>query len=356
MNAPEIIFAVAISEIDLASTREAARVEAYLAERPHATPFHLPGWSRAVTRGTGQRSHYLIAERAGSIVGVLPLTHVRSMIVGNSLSSVGFAVDGGILADDDAVHHALAEAGWALAQRLNAQTFELRGGGMHGSDWFVDDTTYLAFARELTADHDTELAAITKRQRAEVRRSLGNDLTVTTGTDVRDRDAHYRVYSESVHNLGTPVFPPRLFTAMLDELQDRADILTVWQGDRPLSSTLNLYWGGTMFPFWGGGVREARDVRANERMYYAMACHAIDRGCRRLDLGRSKAGTGPAAFKKNFGYPSRPLTYWRRTLDGEPPRITNPLDPKYARKTELWKKLPRPLANLIGPYIARGLG
>ncbi|HTG39614.1 FemAB family XrtA/PEP-CTERM system-associated protein [Sphingomonas sp.] len=345
-----------VREADPADPRDAARIEAYLVEQPRSTPFHLPGWSRAVTRGTGQRSHYMIAQRAGGIAGVLPLTDIRSPVVGHSLSSVGFAVDGGILADDDAAHDALEAAGWALAQRLGAQTLELRGGAVRGEGWYADDTTYLAFARELTADHDTELAAIPRKQRAEVRRALGLDLTVTTGSAPRDRAAHYRAYAESVRNLGTPVFPRALFAAMLDELGDRADILTVWHGDRAVASTLSVYWGGTMFPFWGGGVRDARTLRANERMFYAYACHAIDRGCRRLDLGRSKAGTGPAAFKKNLGYPARPLTYWRRTLDGAAPRTFNPLDPKYARKTELWKKLPLPVANLIGPHIARGLG
>lgn len=356
MNARFAPPAATIRDADLGDARDCAAIEAFLADSAEATPFHLPGWSRAVRRGCGQQPHYLIAERGGRIAGVLPLIDIRSPVVGRSLTSVGFGVEGGILAEDEAAHAALEAAGWALAQRLGTPTFELRGGRVSGEGWHADDTTYLAFARDLTADAESELTAIPKRQRAEVRKAFANDLTVTTGRSARDLAAHYRVYSESVHNLGTPIFPRALFRAMLDELGDRADILTVWQGERPLSSTLSLYWAGSMYPFWGGGVFEARELRANERMYYAYACHALDRGCRRLDLGRSKAGTGPAAFKKNFGYPSRPLVYWRRTLDGAAPRTVNPLDPRYARKTELWKKLPRPVATLIGPWIARGLG
>lgn len=356
MNAPFSAPALALREAVLTDAREAARIEAFLAETPGSTPFHLPGWSRAVERGCGQRAHYLLAERGGGIVGVLPLIDIRSLVVGRSLTSVGFGVDGGILAEGEAAHRALQDAGWALAQRLGTQTFELRGGEVSGEGWYRDDTTYLAFARDLTADDETELAAIPKRQRAEVRKAFANELTVTTGRGRADRAAHYGVYSESVRNLGTPIFPRTLFRAMLDELGERADILTVWQGERPVASTLSVYWAGVMYPFWGGGVFEARALRANERMFYAYACHALDRGCHRLDLGRSKAGTGPAAFKKNFGYPARPLAYWRRTLDGEAPRTVNPLDPKYARKTKLWKKLPLPVANLLGPPLARGLG
>lgn len=343
-----------VREADL--SRDADRITGFLAEQPDATPFHLPGWSRAVKRGCGQRPYYLLAEREGALSGVLPLIDIRSPIVGHSLSSVGFAVGGGILSVDDGARAALEAAAQALAQKLGAQTLELRGGRVGGDGWHADDTTYVAFARELTANDETELAAIPRKQRAEVRRSFTHDLSVTTGTDARHRAAHFRAYSESVRNLGTPIFPKSLFAAMLAELGDRADILTVWQGDRPIASTLSVYWGGTMYPFWGGGIREARDLRANERMFYAYACHAIARGCTRLDLGRSKAGTGQAAFKKNLGYPARPLTYWRWTLDGRPPRTVNPLDPKYAGKTRMWKKLPLPIANLVGPLLARGLG
>lgn len=356
MNAPFAAPVLAVREADLGDARDRAAIEAFLHETDAATPFHHPAWSRAVQRGCGQRAHYLIAERRGMIAGLLPLIDIRSPIVGRSLTSVGFAVEGGILATDAAARAALEAAGWALAQRLGTPTFELRGGAVVGGGWVADDTTYLAFARDLTADHDSELLAIPRKQRAEVRKALANGLTVSTGRAAADRAAHYRAYSESVRNLGTPIFPRGLFAAMLDEFGEQADILTVWHGDRPIASTLSVYWAETMYPFWGGGIREARELRGNERMFYAYACHALDRGCKRLDLGRSKAGTGPAAFKKNLGYPSRQLTYWRRTLDGSPPRTVNPLDPKYARKTEAWKKLPLPVANMIGPWIARGLG
>ncbi|WP_315764029.1 FemAB family XrtA/PEP-CTERM system-associated protein [Sphingomonas sp. Y38-1Y] len=356
MNALFTAPALTIREADLNDTRERARIIGYLAEDADSTPFHHPAWNRAVVRACGQKAHYLVAERGGTIVGVLPLIDIRSPVVGRSLTSVGFGVDGGILASDPKAHRALEDACWTLAQTLGTTTVDLRGGTVTGEGWHADRDTYLGFARDLTATHESELLAIPKKQRAEVRRSFTFDLSVTTGRGKRDLAAQYRCYSESMRNLGTPMFPRSLFSAMLEEYGDDADILTVWQGERPLSSTLNVYWAGVMYPFYGGGVREARDLRANDRMFYGYACHALDRGCRRLDLGRSKAGSGPAAFKKNFGYAPRPLTYWRRTLDGSPPRTVNPLDPKYARKTKLWKKLPLPVANLIGPLIARGLG
>ena len=82
--------------------------------------------------------------------------------------------------------------------------------------------------------------------------------------------------------------------------------------------------------------------------------HALARGCDRFDFGRSKAGTGPAAFKKNWGFAPEPLAYHKRSAG--PAREINPLNPKYALMVRNWKRLPLPLANRLGPWISRGLG
>jgi FemAB-related protein (PEP-CTERM system-associated) len=345
-----------LREADLADAAECARIDAFVREHRDATPFHLTGWSRAIAHGCGQRAHYLVAEQRGAIRGVLPLTAVRSRLFGNALVSSGFAVDGGVLAHDEATPVALADAAWSLTERLGCPTLELRGGPIVGAGWQIDDDTYLGFARSLATDDDAELKAIPRKQRAEVRKALAADLLVETGSTPRDLDGHYRVYSESVRNLGTPVFPRALFAAVLANLGDHADILTVRHGDRPVASVLSLYLNQTVYPYWGGGVFAARELRANDRMYFALMGHARARGSTRFDFGRSKAGTGPAAFKKNWGFDPHPLAYAKRTAPGEAPREVNPMSPRYRLQVTIWKKLPLWLANRLGPPIARGLG
>ena len=117
---------------------------------------------------------------------------------------------------------------------------------------------------------------------------------------------------------------------------------------------LGLYANGTVYPFWGGGTHAARALRANELMYWALMRHARARGCTRFDFGRSKAGTGPAAFKKNWGFAPVPLAYAR--LSDGPAREVNPLSPKYAALIGAWRRLPLPVATLLGPILSRGLG
>jgi FemAB-related protein (PEP-CTERM system-associated) len=221
----------------------------------------------------------------------------------------------------------------------------------------VDSETYLGFSRPLAGDDDAELLAIPRKQRAEVRKALGFELTVETGSTARDRQAHFEVYATSVRNLGTPVFPPSLFAAVLDEFGEEADILTVRECGRPIASVLSLYWRGTVLPYWGGGTAEARTWRANDLMYYALMLHARkEKACNRFDFGRSKAGTGPAAFKRNWGFEPVPLSYAKLSLGGAPLRDINPMSAKYRFQVTAWQKLPLWLANRLGPLISRGLG
>jgi len=338
-----------VREANLEDAGERARIAAFVTSTEGGTPFHLPAWSLAVARGCGQRARYLVAEQGGAIVGVLPLTEMRSPLFGRALVSAGFAVDGGVLGD--AVVEPLAAAAWALAQRIGCPSVELRGGAVPAG-WDSDSDSYLGFARDLAADDDAELLAIPRKQRAEVRRALGYALDVVTGNDRALLAEHYRVYAESVRNLGTPVFPARLFRSVVETMD--ADVLTVRHQGRAVASVLSLYFGGTVYPYWGGGTEAARGLRANDRMYFALMAHARARGCTRFDFGRSKTGTGAAAFKKNWGFTPEPRLYAKRS-DG-PAREVNPLNPKYALMVRSWKKMPLWAANLAGPWISRGLG
>lgn len=342
---------------DLSDLREQARVRAWVDVQPEATPFHLPEWSIAVARGCRQNGHYLVAEAGdGSIAGVLPLTEIASPLFGRALVSAGFGVGGGILAASDAAVHLLADAAWDLAQRLRCPSVDLRGGPNPGSDWHCDDATYVGFVRPLAIDDEAELLAVPRKQRAELRKALAADLTAETGSDRAARTAHRAVYGASVRNLGTPVFPASLFAAVLEAFGPEADILTIRHQGTPVASVLSLYWRGTVYPYWGGGTEAARGLRANDRMYFALMGHARARGCTQFDFGRSKVGTGAAAFKKNWGFTPEPLIYFSRHAEGAAPRSINPLDPKYRLQIAAWKRLPLWAANRVGPWISRGLG
>jgi FemAB-related protein (PEP-CTERM system-associated) len=347
---------------NLADPQERPRLSAWIETHPQATAFHRLAWGEAVAAATGHDLLVLVAETAGgTMTGCLPLHAVHSPLFGRAMVSAGFAVDGGIIADDEASAQALAEAAWQQCERHSAPTLELRGGILPQDPcWTIKSNAHAGFAADLVADgpdaDQKQLEWIPRKQRAEVRKGLAREMTVRTGTSPLDRQQHYAVYAESVRNLGTPVFPRALFEAVMDGFGEDADILTVLDDGVPVASVMSLYHRGTVMPYWGGGVWAARGLRANDVMYYALMNHARRRGCTRFDFGRSKVNSGAFAFKKNWGFEPAPLSYAVRNADGQPPRDVNPLSPKYRLQIALWQRLPLLVANRLGPWIARGLG
>ncbi|WP_404823120.1 FemAB family XrtA/PEP-CTERM system-associated protein [Novosphingobium percolationis] len=326
-----------------------------LAAGPDASAFHRPEWQAAVERATGHEAVTLLAEQAGQAIAALPLHVVHSPLFGRALVSTGFAVGGGMIGAEAAAQ-SLYDAACELAVRRHCPTLELRGGPLPvGEGWHVKTDSHAGFVAPLATDDEAQLLAVPRKQRAEVRKGLAHGMEVRVGTDAQDRSMHYRVYAESVRNLGTPVFPRALFDAVLNGFGADADILTVLHEGAPVASVLSLYHQGAVLPYWGGGVHAARALRANDVMYHALMNHARRRGCDRFDFGRSKVDSGAYHFKRNWGFSPQPLAYAHWTADGAAPRDVNPLSPRYQARIALWRKLPLGFANRIGPWIARGL-
>jgi hypothetical protein len=75
-----------------------------------------------------------------------------------------------------------------------------------------------------------------------------------------------------------------------------------------------------------------------------------------FDYGRSKRGTGSFDFKRNWGFEATPLAYEYRLLARDSVPQNNPSNPRYRALIALWRRLPMPIANALGPAIVRNLG
>ncbi len=83
---------------------------------------------------------------------------------------------------------------------------------------------------------------------------------------------------------------------------------------------------------------------------------SADAGVTLFDYGRSKVGTGPYDFKRNWGFEPQPLPYEYRLVRASKVPENNPLNPKYRAFIAAWRRLPLPVANALGPFLARRLG
>ena len=333
--------------------RDAPVWDAFVQSQEAGTFFHRSAWHGIFQDVFRLEPRYLIAERGGKIAGLLPLVFQKSRLFGDALVAAPFCVEGGPLAADSEADSALVAAAVALQAKTKAPYIEFRSRRARHAGWSVRRDLYATFAGPLSGDDQENLKAIPRKQRAVVRKTLEGKLT----SEVADRvDDMFHVYAESVRNLGTPVFAKSYFARLKKSFGADCDVVVVREDGVPVSAVLNFYHKDTVLPYYGGGTAGARRNGANDFLYWEVMRRASERGYRRFDFGRSKAGTGAFAFKKNWGFEPDWLEYEYRFLPGETMPDKNPLNPKYRLFIETWKKLPLPVANVIGPLLIRGLG
>lgn len=318
---------------------------------------HLAGWKSVVEQGAQQDCPYLVAEQDGDVVGVLPLTLRRSRLFGDALISSMFAVYGGALATNDKAYEALDAAAWRIAQGAGLQTISYKTvNARHKGEagWSVDATTAATFKKPLKKTADEILVDIPRKQRAVVRKSLQNGLVCRWEKDL---ETFYALYAVSVRNLGTPVFPKAMFQAFLTVFEDLVEIQNIYApSGKPVASLMSFYHGDEVLPYYAGGDVDARQYGAHDFMYYQLMLRAAKKGKKVFDFGRSKTGSGPYKFKKNWGFEPTPLEYEYRLENNAAVPDLSPTNRKFELMVKMWKRLPLKLANTIGPPIARHLG
>jgi FemAB-related protein (PEP-CTERM system-associated) len=333
-------------------TTEIVDWDAFVRSTPGGSPFHLIAWKRAVESSFGHRPHYLMAVRGGGLEGVLPLFEVRGLFGGRGLVSVPYGVYGGICATPGPARAALVEAARELGRRLDTDYVELR----HRPGQQVELPTknlYVTFSRPVFPSEEENLSAIPRKQRRMTRQGVKHGLRAEIG--LGHLDGFWDIYAHSVHSLGSPVFPRRLFRNIAQEFGKECELLTVWKDQRMVAGVLSLYYEDQVLPYYGGALQDALPYAVNDFMYWELMCHVSRAGCRVFDFGRSREGTGAYNFKRHWGFEPVPLPYQYILADGHQMPNLSPSNPKMHLAVETWKRLPLPLTKVLGPRLTRYL-
>ena len=342
-------------EIRLLSGSDAEMQEwdSYVNAHSQATFFHLSGWKRVLEEAFGHKCHFLFAIAEGKIVGLLPLARIKSLLFGDTLVSLPFCVYGGALTDNEVVADSLTQHALNLAEGLGTDTLELRNQNETHAEWHRKEL-YVTFIKEIEADNEKNLLAIPKKQRAMVRKGIKAGLT---STETEGVDELFAAYSESVRNLGTPVFPKRYFKILREVFGEQCRVLTIYTAEKELvASVMSFYFRDQVLPYYGGGRANARNCYGNDFMYWELMRRSADEGIKIYDFGRSKIDTGAYRFKKHWGFIPEPLHYEVKLIRAKEIPEINPLNPKYQRFIKIWRRLPLGVANFVGPFLAKDLG
>ncbi len=338
--------------LTVASCQDEAAWNAYVDGHRDACGYHLWQWREIFTGVFGHETHYAAAWRDDRIVGVLPLVRFASPVFGRFVVSLPFVNYGGVLADDAAAADALVAYAGGYTRRCGATHLELR----HDQRRFpalAPKEHKVAMTLALPADADALWAALDRKVRNQVRKAEKSALTTAVGGRELAAD-FYHVFCRNMRDLGTPVYTPRLFEAVLDTFPDRARVVVVRHEGSPVSAGLTWrYRTRTEVP-WASSLREFNAMSANNLLYWTILQQAIAAGSTVMDFGRSTPNEGTYHFKKQWGAEPTPLCWEYDVATGALPD-QSPKNPKFQLAIRAWQRLPLAIANTLGPHIVRAI-
>lgn len=319
-------------------------------------------WRRVIEETFGHSPHYLMARNPSTheIVGVLPLFHVKSLLFGSALISVPYLNAGGILAEQASTSKALHDHASELGKELGVDYLELRHRELtlEPSLELVERTHKVSMALPLAPDPEALFASFKPKLRSQIRRPSKSGITSlvdeTSHVSEKEIDAFYRVFSEHMRDLGTPVFPRNFFRLAKRYFGDSCRVFSVWHEKKPVAAGITIGFSGSTEMLWAASLRRAKQMSPNMLLYWDAMKRAILDNYEVFDFGRSSYDSGPYRFKKQWGAEEIPLHWYYRVFHGEVPDI-NPTSPRFEFMVRCWQRMPLLLSNRLGPWITRSL-
>ena len=326
--------------------------DAFVAADSDATFCHASAWRDVLGDVLGHECEFLVARDAGGTIrGALPVTWVAAWPLGHYGVSQPFLNYGGPIGDA-AARRELAHAAAGMAKERGVDLLELRSRLDTECDLGLSHRK-VAVVLPLPDDADVLWNdGLRSKVRSQVRRPRKAGMTARHGPD--QLDAFYRVFAENMRDLGTPVLPQAFFRRIVEVFGDDAAVCVVWADDVPVAGGLGFVSGGEFEITWASSLRSHSREAPNMLLYWALMERMIDRGVGAFNFGRTTPDSGTHRFKKQWGGHDVPLP-WRQWSPEGIDATPNADRPLLRRAAAVWSRLPLPVANRLGPLLARRL-
>ena len=369
--------------------RDTHEWDTYVRSKKSAILYHLAGWKNIFEKTYGHKTYYLIARQEcsqpikpnnphkisfNSIVGILPLVHLKHYIFGNNLISLPFFDMGGLLAENIDVEKELIYEATKLGQNIKADNIELRH--THSLPWLDSNPNHTSNNNSKTSttifscntlSHKVRMVlslpdsseklikSFKSKLRSQIKKPIKEGLTSKFGGKEL-LDEFYYVFSVNMRDLGSPVHSKKMISNVLEQFSENAKILIVKKNNTPMACSLIIGFKNTLENPWASSIRKFSGLSPNMLLYWTMLEYACDNGYKYFDFGRSTPGEGTYKFKAQWGAKPQQLYWHNISLNGQKPDAGSIEKSKYDKAIQYWQKLPVPVTKLIGPILRKHIG
>jgi len=349
-------------DVRISRLADAAAWDVFVKSHAHASLYHLSGWRTVIEKTYNHRAYCLVAtannpgtdDTIGDIVGILPIVHLKNFLFGNSLISMPFFDSGGVLANNETTAQALLKEVMKLGRELNVTGIELRQTRPLKILGIADGRHKVRMVLELPGSSDILMNGFKAKLRSQIKKPVKVGLYAKIG-GIELLDDFYRVFSENMRDLGSPVHSKNLIKSVFEVFPDNARITIVYKKKEPVACSVMIGFKKLLSNPWASALRKYSQLSPNMLLYWTMLEYACHTGFTHFDFGRSSPEEGTYKFKEQWGPQPQPLHWYNISLTGS--AQTDSMDKsQFSTMIEYWKKLPVPVTKIVGPMIRKHIG
>jgi FemAB-related protein (PEP-CTERM system-associated) len=382
--------------------------DGYVREHQQASLYHLSEWKNIIEKTYHHKTYYLMALQkaqnpitpiniysdnfsendslsgeippepldgnsanfigsANTVVGILPLVHLKHLIFGDSLISIPFFDFCGTLSDNKNAEITLLNKAVKLAEEMDIKRIEFRN--IQSSHWYSDfvsknpnslmrfytKSNKVRMILELPDSSESLMKSFKSKLRSQIKKPLKQGLKTKIGGFELLAD-FYEVFSIHMKELGSPIHSKKLMRYVLKGFSEKARIVIVYEGDKPVACSLVIGFKDTLENPWASALRKYSRFAPNMLLYWTMLEYACDNNFKYFDFGRSSIDEGTYKFKKQWGAKPEPLYWHYISMDGKPIAVPISEQSSFELAAQVWKKLPVAVTRVIGPMIRKYIG
>jgi hypothetical protein len=343
-------------DIDRLRSDDLASLERFLRTADTTTVFHRPEWHEIVRQTYGHRTDYWIARSSDEVAGVFPVTAVRFPWLGVKSIAMPYQFHSGLpvsIAEEgqiELVRRALIEA-----QKSGAAYFEIRHCGPAP---FLEELGFTAIDSGLVNTVVPLVGLTFNRIREGHRRNIvfaernGVRIEEETADDALQR--FYRLHAAESRAMGNPQGGYRFLRNLRQLGANRSRLLLAYSGAACVGGLLTIDDDRTVFARYGAsGSEAARRLHVGKALLWRAMSDAAARGCAGLSLGVSSArDTGLIHSKQGWGGQTEGVWLYVHPIRMRPRAPGDYLD-RYRLAKAVWRTLPLPVVERLGPLVTR---
>ena len=346
-----------IVEITIATPADQQEWDSFVLSCPGASPYHLFAWGTAIRQAYGHNLYYLMARQDSKLVGILPLVHLKLFFFLNELVALPFCDVGNCLSVNSVVEGKLLDEALKIGKQLKINNIQFRGHlhSENNSNYPITllESNKVRMLLDIPESSEVLFKSFKSKLRSQVRKAEKNGV-VFRWAGQEGVGSFYTVFCSNMRDLGSPVHSKKLFHAVMENFGKNACIgLAEFEG-KCIGAGLILSTNEQTAIPWASTLRQHNQLASNMLLYWNCLKFAADNGKKIFDFGRSTQKEGTFRFKKQWG--AKPVSLPWYSFPPSPPQASKENQTKPSRRemvAEIWKKMPVPIANFVGPQLRK---